>query len=146
MSKVQISSSINGESVEILCEAQQSLMDILRDELSRTGTKEGCATGDCGACSVLIDGRLVCSCLVLGVEAEGFSLEDTRWGGHGVFTHFLLEGLKGAGDADGNGIVTFAELFEYVDENVREATNGRQNPQMSGLGDIPLAEVGAGGA
>ncbi len=71
MSKVQISSSINGESVEFLCEPQQSLVDILRDELSRTGTKEGCATGDCGACSVLIDGRLVCSCLVLGVEAEG---------------------------------------------------------------------------
>lgn len=71
MSKVQISSSINGESVEFLCEPQQSLVDILRDELCRTGTKEGCATGDCGACSVLIDGRLVCSCLVLGVEAEG---------------------------------------------------------------------------
>ncbi|MCZ6640722.1 MAG: (2Fe-2S)-binding protein [Gammaproteobacteria bacterium] len=71
MSKVQVTSSINGESVEFLCEPQQSLMEILREELARMGTKEGCATGDCGACSVLIDDRLVCSCLVLGVEAEG---------------------------------------------------------------------------
>ena len=71
MSKVQISSTINGETVEFLCEPQQSLMEILREELSRMGTKEGCATGDCGACSVLLDDRLVCSCLVLGVEAQG---------------------------------------------------------------------------
>ena len=71
MSKVQISSTINGETVEFLCEPQQSLMEILREELSRMGTKEGCATGDCGACSVLVDDRLVCSCLVLGVEAQG---------------------------------------------------------------------------
>ncbi len=71
MSKVQITSSINGESVEFLCEPHQSLMEVLREELLRMGTKEGCATGDCGACSVLIDDRLVCSCLVLGVEAEG---------------------------------------------------------------------------
>jgi len=71
MSKVQITSSINGESVEFLCEPQQSLMEILREELARMGTKEGCATGDCGACSVLVDSRLVCSCLILAVEAEG---------------------------------------------------------------------------
>ncbi len=71
MSKVQITSSINGESVEFLCEPQQSLMEILREELGRMGTKEGCATGDCGACSVLVDSRLVCSCLILAVEAEG---------------------------------------------------------------------------
>ena len=63
MSKIQVETSINGESVEFLCEPQQTLLDVLREELSRTGTKEGCATGDCGACSVLLDGRLVCSCL-----------------------------------------------------------------------------------
>ena len=57
-----------------------------------------------------------------------FSLEDQRWGGHGVFTHFLLDGLQGAGDSDGNGIVTFTEVFQYVSDNVRDATNGRQNP------------------
>ncbi|MDH3644248.1 MAG: (2Fe-2S)-binding protein [Gammaproteobacteria bacterium] len=71
MSKIQVETSINGESVEFLCEPQQTLLEVLREELSRTGTKEGCATGDCGACSVLVDGRLVCSCLVLGAEAQG---------------------------------------------------------------------------
>lgn len=71
MSKIQVETSINGESVEFLCEPQQTLLEVLREELSRTGTKEGCATGDCGACSVLVDGRLVCSCLVLAVESAG---------------------------------------------------------------------------
>ena len=71
MSKVQVETSVNGESVEFLCEPQETLLDVLRETLRRTGTKEGCGTGDCGACSVLLDGRLVCSCLVLGVEAQG---------------------------------------------------------------------------
>ena len=56
---------------EFLCDTEQSLLDCLRNELHMTGTKEGCGTGDCGACSIMLDGRLVCSCLVLGVEAEG---------------------------------------------------------------------------
>jgi carbon-monoxide dehydrogenase small subunit len=71
MSKVQVATSVNGEGVEFLCEPQETLLDVLRETLNRTGTKEGCATGDCGACSVLVDDRLVCSCLVLGVEAQG---------------------------------------------------------------------------
>ncbi len=71
MSKQHVSTTINGDEVEFLCEPHQSLLDVLRDELGLTGTKEGCATGDCGACSVMIDGRLVCSCLMLGVEAQG---------------------------------------------------------------------------
>ena len=74
MSKVHVSTTINGDVVEFLCEPQQSLLDVLRDDLGLTGTKEGCATGDCGACSVLVDGRLVCSCLMLGVEADGVEL------------------------------------------------------------------------
>lgn len=71
MSKVHVSTSVNNQPEEFLCEAQESLLNCLRDEVNLTGTKEGCATGDCGACSVLLDGRLVCACLVLGVEAEG---------------------------------------------------------------------------
>ena len=71
MSKVHVSTTINGDAVEFLCEPEQSLLDVLRDELGLTGTKEGCATGDCGACSVLINGRLVCSCLMFSVEAGG---------------------------------------------------------------------------
>jgi carbon-monoxide dehydrogenase small subunit len=71
MSKHHVSTTINGEPVEYLCETQQTLLDVLRNELHLTGSKEGCASGDCGACSVIMDGKVVCSCLVLGVEAEG---------------------------------------------------------------------------
>jgi len=73
-----VSTTINGEAVDFLCEPQQTLLDVLRDELHMTGTKEGCATGDCGACSVVFDGRLICSCLCLGVEAEGASVETVE--------------------------------------------------------------------
>src|SRR5688572_10116021 len=69
--RVQVATSINGEETEFLCEPRQSLLEVLRDVLGLTGTKEGCNDGNCGACSVTIDGRLVNSCLVLGVEAEG---------------------------------------------------------------------------
>jgi hypothetical protein len=79
--------------------------------------------------------------MMTAANTNEFSLEDARWGGHGVFTHFLLDGLRGAGDLDRNGIVTFTELFQHVSGSVRDATNGRQNPQMSGLGDVPLAVV-----
>ena len=66
---------VNGEPTEFLCEVHEPLLTVLRDTLQLTGTKEGCGTGDCGACSVMLDGRLVCSCLVLGVEAEGKSID-----------------------------------------------------------------------
>ncbi len=69
--KVQVEATINGEATEFLCEPRQSLLETLRDVLELTGSKEGCSTGDCGACSVLVDGRVVCSCLMLGVEADG---------------------------------------------------------------------------
>ena len=70
MTKVHVQTRINDEAVEFLCEAEQTLLEVLRDEIGLTGTKEGCATGDCGACSVLLNDRLVCSCLILGVEAQ----------------------------------------------------------------------------
>ena len=78
MSKTHVNTRINGQAVEYLCEPQESLLDVLRETLDMTGTKEGCATGDCGACSVRLDGRLVCSCLVLGVEAEGREIETVE--------------------------------------------------------------------
>ena len=74
-SKVHVQTTINGEAVEFLCEPRQSLLEVLRDELSLTGAKEGCNNGNCGACSVILDGRLVDSCCVLGVEIEGSELE-----------------------------------------------------------------------
>ena len=75
MAKQHVTTTINGEEAEYLCEPQETLLDVLRDEVGLTGTKEGCSSGDCGACSVMLDGRLVCSCLVLGVEAEGKTVE-----------------------------------------------------------------------
>ena len=74
MSKLHIEATINGEPAEFLCDPAETLLTALRDRLGLTGTKEGCATGDCGACSVLLDGRLVASCLVLAAEAQGRSV------------------------------------------------------------------------
>jgi carbon-monoxide dehydrogenase small subunit len=71
MSKVHVQTKINGEEVEFLCEARQSLLEVLREELGFTGTKEGCNDGNCGACSTILDGVLVDSCLVLAVEVQG---------------------------------------------------------------------------
>jgi aerobic carbon-monoxide dehydrogenase small subunit len=72
--KVQVRARINDEDVEFLCEPRQSLLEVLRDTLWLTGTKEGCNNGNCGACSVIMDGVLVDSCLVLGVEVQGKSI------------------------------------------------------------------------
>ena len=74
MSKHHVTTTINGEPVEFLCETQQTMLDVLRDQLNLTGSKEGCSSGDCGACSVMLDGRVVCSCLMLAVEAEGHAV------------------------------------------------------------------------
>ena len=75
MSKIHVSTTINGEPTEFLADASLTLLDALRDDLGLTGTKEGCGSGDCGACSVMLDGRLVCSCLVLAVETQGRTVE-----------------------------------------------------------------------
>jgi len=75
MARNQVISTVNGQQVEYLCDTTQSLLSVLRDELGLTGTKEGCGTGDCGACSVLCNGKLICSCLMLGVEAAGQQIE-----------------------------------------------------------------------
>ena len=71
MTGVHVSTSVNGDPVEYVCPADESLLDVLRDRVGLTGVKEGCGTGDCGACSITLDGTLVCACLVLGAEAEG---------------------------------------------------------------------------
>ena len=91
MTKHHIQTTINGDETDVLVEPTQSLLDVLRDELHLTGTKEGCATGDCGACSVTIDGNLVCSCLVLGVEADGKEIETIEGMASGDELHPLQE-------------------------------------------------------
>ena len=75
MGKLHIESHINGEATEFLCEGHQSLLEVLRDVVGLLGTKEGCTTGDCGACSVMLDGRLVPSCLVLAAETQGRTVD-----------------------------------------------------------------------
>jgi carbon-monoxide dehydrogenase small subunit len=75
MSKIHITTKVNGEELEFLADPRDTLLDCLRDQLELTGTKEGCSTGDCGACSVTVDGTLVCSCLMLGVEAQDKQIE-----------------------------------------------------------------------
>lgn len=86
MPKAHVSTTINGDEYEFLCEPGQTLVDVIRNGLGLTGTKEGCSTGDCGACSVMLDGELVCSCLVLAVEADGKNVDT-------------IEGMAGGEDA-----------------------------------------------
>ena len=71
MKSIHVATTVNGDAVEFVCAPEDTLLDVLRGSLGLTGAKEGCGTGDCGACSVTLNGRLVCSCLVLGVEAAG---------------------------------------------------------------------------
>jgi len=71
MNRQQVTSMINGEHKEFLCESRQSLLEVLRDELFLTGTKEGCNDGNCGSCNVILDGTLVNSCCIFGIEANG---------------------------------------------------------------------------
>ncbi len=83
--KMRVEATINGEKAEFLCEPRQSLLECLRDILGLTGTKEGCNDGNCGACTVVMDGRIVTSCLVLGVEAHGSeitTIEGISTAGH----------------------------------------------------------------
>ncbi|MDE0534156.1 MAG: (2Fe-2S)-binding protein [Albidovulum sp.] len=91
MSNIHVSATVNGDAVEFLCEPDESLLDSLRDRLALTGSKEGCGTGDCGACSVVLDGRLVCSCLVLGAEADGRTIETIEGVADGDDLHPLQQ-------------------------------------------------------
>ena len=91
MAQVRVSTTINGDAVSYLCEVDETLLDVLRDRLGLTGSKEGCGTGDCGACSVTLDGRVVCSCLVLGAEAEGREIRTVEGISAGDKLHPLQE-------------------------------------------------------
>ncbi len=89
MTKIHVSATVNGEAVEFLADPRESLLDCLRDHLGLTGSKEGCGTGDCGACSVQVDGTLVCSCLVLGAEAQGKQIQTVEGLAQGSALHPL---------------------------------------------------------
>ena len=91
MSKLHVSTTINGEPMEFLCEPGDTMLDALRGPLGLTGSKEGCASGDCGACSIMLDDRLVCSCLMLAVESQGHALNTIEGMAHGEHLHPLQQ-------------------------------------------------------
>jgi len=91
MASQLVSATVNGDAVQFACPTDESLLNVLRDNLGLTGAKEGCGTGDCGACSITMDGRLVCSCLVLGVEAEGRDITTIEGMSNGGQLHPLQQ-------------------------------------------------------
>lgn len=97
MSRTHITCQVNGDEAEFLCDDDESLLDALRDELGLTGTKEGCGTGDCGACSVILNGQLACACLVFAPEANGGTIETVEGMADGDDLHPLQTAfLEGA--------------------------------------------------
>lgn len=91
MSRIHVSTRVNGDALDFLCEPDETLLDALRNRLGLTGAKEGCGTGDCGACSVTLDGSLVCACLVLAAEAEGREIGTVEGLADGDHLHPLQE-------------------------------------------------------
>ena len=91
MAKIHVTTTINGEPTEFLCEPFETMLDALRNKLGLTGSKEGCGTGDCGACSITLDGRLVCSCLMLAAEAEGAEIGTIEGIAEGDHLHPLQQ-------------------------------------------------------
>ena len=91
MSKIHVTTTVNGDAAEFLTDPGTTLLDGLRDYLGLTGSKEGCGSGDCGACSIIVDGRLVCSCLMLAAEAEGRRIETIEGMAQGSELHPLQQ-------------------------------------------------------
>jgi carbon-monoxide dehydrogenase small subunit len=91
MNNIHVKTTINGDAAEFLCQADETMLDVLRDRLDLIGSKEGCASGDCGACSITLDGRLVCACLMLGVEAEGSTINTIEGMAAGETLHPLQQ-------------------------------------------------------
>jgi len=91
MTGVLVSATVNGDATEFVCHPGETLLEVLRNRLGLTGAKEGCGTGDCGACSVTVDGQLVCSCLVLGAEMEGRSVATVEGMAEGAQLHPLQD-------------------------------------------------------
>jgi len=127
MSQIHVTTTINGDTTEYLCNPEDTLLDVLRDTLRMTGTKEGCGTGDCGACSVTVDGRLVCSCLMLGAEAEGKSVETIEGMAdgeelHPLQTKFLEHAALQCGICTPGFLVAAKSLLERNPDPTEEET------------------------
>jgi len=117
MAKIHVTTTLNGDEVEFLCRPQQTLLAALRDVLGLTGSKEGCGSGDCGACSINVDGRVVCSCLMLAPEAEGRVIETIEGMNNGEELHpvqqrFLEEAALQCGFCTPGFLVAAKNLLE----------------------------------
>jgi aerobic carbon-monoxide dehydrogenase small subunit len=117
MNKLLISTSVNGDPQQFICEPDTTLLDALREEMGLTGSKEGCGSGDCGACTVVLDGKMVCSCLVLAPEAEGrqiATIEGVAEGGqlHPIQQKFLEHGALQCGFCTPGFIVAAKALLD----------------------------------
>lgn len=115
--KIHVSATVNGDATEFLCDPGTSLLDVLRDELDLTGTKEGCGSGDCGACTVVLDGQMVCSCLVLAAEAQGRNVSTIEGVAEGNVLHpvqqkFLEHGALQCGFCTPGFIVAAKALLD----------------------------------
>jgi carbon-monoxide dehydrogenase small subunit len=131
--KIAVEATINGEPAEFLCEPRQSLLEVLRDVLALTGAKEGCLTGDCGACSVIVDGHVVCSCLMLGAEAQGTNIVTVEGFANGAELHplqqcFLEQAALQCGVCTPGFLVAAKALLDHnpnpTEEDVRYALAG----------------------
>jgi aerobic carbon-monoxide dehydrogenase small subunit len=115
--RLHITTQVNGEVTDFLCDSTDTLLYVLRNTLALTGTKEGCGTGDCGACSIMFNGRLVCSCLVLAAEAQGSEIQTIEGvagsaGLHPVQQAFLEHGALQCGICTPGFIVAAKALLE----------------------------------
>ena len=118
MSKLKVTTRVNGDEREFLCTSTDTLLDTLRDELDLTGTKEGCGSGDCGACTVMLDGEMVCSCLVLAAEADGrqvSTIESVAEGSdlHPIQRKFLEHGALQCGFCTPGFIMASKALLDH---------------------------------
>jgi len=117
MAKLHVTTTLNGDEVEFLCRPQQTLLSALRDGVGLTGSKEGCGSGDCGACSVNVDGRVVCACLMFAAEAEGRTIETIEGMSNGEQLHpvqqrFLEEAALQCGFCTPGFLVAAKNLLE----------------------------------
>ncbi|MEJ5975708.1 (2Fe-2S)-binding protein [Novosphingobium sp. PS1R-30] len=121
MNKLLVSTTVNGDPQQFLCDPDTSLLDALREEMDLTGSKEGCGSGDCGACTVVLDGKMVCACLVLAPEAEGrqvSTIEGVAEGGqlHPIQRQFLEHGALQCGFCTPGFIVASKALLDHNPE------------------------------
>lgn len=117
MSRLAVTTTVNGDPAEFLCDPGETLLDALRGPLGLTGAKEGCGSGDCGACTVMLDGAMVCSCLVLAPEAEGRAIQTIEGVAEGSVLHpvqdkFLELGALQCGFCTPGFIVAAKALLE----------------------------------